>query len=328
MSENTGPQRPQRQRTKATPYTDPTSAKANAAAAKAADKHKKQSHLTPIPISLVLDADAAIVDTSSVEEKDVEKAMAGWRWADSLESGFGTILPKSVGPFDKTIKELMIRQVIDGYQPGTVKPTDPKQWGARISPCVNVVGTYEDIVDAYSDAINRGDASFQIRIRKVWECYDRRFAPACFGGDSEVLMESGTHKLVRHLAVGDSVKVSGGDSAQVTAVWRAQVDRSVPMCSVRGVLLTPDHPVCVDGAWARAGELSVPCEMAVDSVFNFALASSHNMLVRSGASTDVYVDCCTLGMDVPGMPEPLWGTNKIFEHMRTLPGYPNVLTAC
>ena len=122
----------------------------------------------------------------------------------------------------------MIRQVIDGYQPGTVKPTDPKQWGARISPCVNVVGTYEDIVDAYSDAINRGDASFQIRIRKVWECYDRRFAPACFCGDSEVLMESGTHKLVRHLAVGDSVKVSGGDSAQVTAVWRAQVDRSVP----------------------------------------------------------------------------------------------------
>ena len=51
------------------------------------------------------------------------------------------------------------------------------------------------------------------------------------------------------------------------------------------------------------------------------------ILLRGTGMAD-YVTCCTLGQSVPGLEDVLWGTEKIFDLMRQLPGYPNVATIC
>jgi len=63
--------------------------------------------------------------------------------------------------------------------------------------------------------------------------------------------------------------------------------------------------------------------MEVDSVFNFALTLPCSLLARGNPSAEGHVEYCTLGMPVPGIPEPVFGTEKIFD---ALLGYPNVVT--
>ena len=146
-----------------------------------------------------------------------------------------------------------------------------------------------------------------------------------FQCDGEVLMADGTHTLVRNVAVDDQIAVPGG-KATISAVWRANVGRCIPMVSINGVLLTPDHPVEDSDAWQKATEITAPTEMYVDAIYNFALTSSHSLWVKAG--TGKYVHCCTLGKPIPGIPEPLWGSDEIFAVMREMPGFPNLVTAC
>ena len=190
------------------------------------------------------------------------------------------------------------------------------------------------ILDEYTAACERGDAFFGHHIeQRIWSCEmlspgERFPVMGCFGGDSQVLLAAGAHKLVRELAVGDSVQVAGGGSAQVDAIWRCDAGRLVPVCTIDGVLLTPDHPVCIGGVWSRADRVIAPVARVVDAVFNFALSAEHNIMVRAGPESAQHLECCTLGMPVPGIPEPLWGTDAIFDHIRRLPGYPMVVTSC
>jgi len=315
----TGPSRLQRDRR--TPYSDTSSLKVKPAA------------LTPIPIQLVLTAETAVVNNGSVPNAQIVAAMAGWKWVHSFEDGFGTILPSRVRPW-KLIQDLMVAAVVNGFVPGPVKPENPESDWACIFADVRIAGREKqaNIAERYVAACERGDASFQLKIGKVWTCEDR-VNGVCFGGDSEVLMTEGGHQLVRDLAVGDCVMVPGG-TAKVAAVWRAHVGRSIPMTGcidtscIDGVLLTPDHPVFVDGIWLTAGEVAAPTEVEVDSVYNFALTALCSLFVRGSLHAEGNIECCTLGMPVPGFPEPVWGTEKIFDKMRALRDYPNVATCC
>lgn len=332
--------RPQRNRQKPTPYIDPKSATLNAAADARKAKLGFQATLLPIPINLTFDGDSSSAVTildhyqfGPVAEEDIVKNMKKWKYINSFANGFGTVTPPRVEW--KAIESVMVPKITDGM------PLKGRNFWFRdghylfkvdghpaphtvLEKVIKVAGTHEDIVDDYAAACQRGDASFEIKIKSVWEC-SHRGNLVCFGGDSKVLMANGSHKLVRDLGVGEQVAVPSEGITKVTAVWCAQVGRVIPMVSINGVLLTPDHPVCVNGAWKKAIEIGAPTEMYMDAVYNFALTSSHSLWVRGGHS-DEYVHCCTLGKPVPGIPEPLWGSNKIFKAMRAMPGYPNVVT--
>ena len=338
-----GPARPQRNRQKPTPYIDPKSAKLNVVADARKAKLASQQTLQPIPIDLTfvgdpsLSAVVKIIDYGfgPVAEEHIEKNMKKWKYINNFANGFGRVMPPQVEW--KAIESVMVDKITDGM------PLSGRNFWFRdghflfnvdghpapntvIEKAIKVVGTHEDIVDEYAAACRRSDASFEIKIKSVWEC-SHRGTLVCFGGESEVLMSNGSHELVRNLAVGDQVAVPSDGMAKVTAVWCAQVGRIIPMVSINGVLLTPDHPICANGIWKKAIEIGSPTGMYMDAVYNFALASSHSLWVRSGHSNE-YVHCCTLGKPVPGIPEPVWGSNKIFEVMRAMPGYPNLVTVC
>ena len=186
-----------------------------------------------------------------------------------------------------------------------------------------------DLYRRYITACRDGAKDFTFELSGIFRYIERPTGPICFGGDGEALLSDGQHKRIRDLVVGDSVKLPGPGSsaASIVAVWRARVERPIPMASLLGVKLTPDHPVCVGGAWRRPDELVKPCVAFVDAVYNFALSEGHSLLVRAlGCGPTAHVHCCTLGKPVPGIPEPLWGSDQIFEELVTLPGYPNVET--
>ncbi|KAJ1636931.1 hypothetical protein T492DRAFT_956142 [Pavlovales sp. CCMP2436] len=301
-----GPSRPRRDCTKQTPYFAAPKVMPRPAARK------------PIPIELVFTANDAVVNKSSMPDAHIGPAMAGWKWLDNFGNGFGTILPPRARNWN-LIHNLMIAAVVDGFTP------ELDTHHARIHAEVHAVGDSQaDIFNRYVAACERGDVSFKLEIDNVWTCRD--YNP-CFGGDSVVLMAAGGHVPIRDLAVSDSVQVPGG-TAKVAAVWRAHVGRSIPMSCIDGVLLTPDHPVFVAGIWLTAGEVAAPTEVEVDSVYNFALTAPCSLFVRGSLHAEGHIECCTLGMPVPGFPEPVWGTEKIFDKMRALPDYPNVATYC
>ena len=326
-----GPARPTRERKQVEPYKDEASAKLNAEAAAQKIKLAHQEKLTPIPIDLVFavgEAPVLIVDDTrygAVPEGYIKKHMAPWRkYFDGCDNGFGSFTPKSVGPWSVISGELASKATA-GFKGAKFKVKNSTgAEGAIIQEDISVVGTHEQVIDAYAEACERGDASFKLEINRVWKCYFH--GPGiCFGGGGEVLMADGTHTLVRNVAVDDQIAVPGG-TATISAVWRANVGRCIPMVSINGVLLTPDHPVKDSDAWQKATEITAPTEMYVDAIYNFALTSSHSLWVKAG--TGKYVHCCTLGKPIPGIPEPLWGSDEIFAVMREMPGFPNLVTAC
>ena len=301
-----GPIRPTRERKQVKPYVDEASAKLNAQAAAHKKKLAHQATLKPIPIEPIFvgEAPVTIVDDTlwgAVPEDYITKHMSPWKYINGCDDGFGSFTPKSVGPWP-VISRPMVQKVTAGFQGArSFKVAESDAYGASIREDIIIVGTHEQFIDAYAEACERGDASFKLKINKIWECYFHG-PPVCFGGGGEVLMADGTHLLVRDVAVGDKITVLGG-TATIAAVWRANVGRTIPMVSIDGVLLTPDHPVSVSDAWQKALEITASKEIYVDAVYNFALTASHSLWVKAG--TGKYVHCCTLGKPVPGIPEPL-----------------------
>ena len=107
------------------------------------------------------------------------------------------------------------------------------------------------------------------------------------------------------------------------------------MVRLRGVWLTPDHPVldAAAGLWCRADALAPPEVLrGVDCVYNLAVESRGGVLVSAGpeetaaggAEAGETVVCCSLGQPVPRMPDAVWGTEVILAWMRAQAGWPNL----
>jgi len=289
---------------------------------------------TPIPINLVFAGDSAVEivldeSPSTKMKRAIDKTLDGWRFKSSFKDGFGSISPSRV--CWEEICGLASSQITASHSLGPGNESMRKML-LDIHLSCTPVQLPAQIMLAYARACHRGDPQFEIAYRNVWTC--RHYAP-CIGGDNRVLLAGGTHKLVRDVGVGDVVSVAGGEeTALVIATWRSQVGRRIPMVSVHGVRLTPDHPVWQNHAWVLPSSLSPPQDLLVDAVFNFRLSSGHSLMLQAeggggggGEERQVHVQCCTLGMDVPGMPDPLWGTDQIFKAMQTVSGYPRIVTA-
>jgi hypothetical protein len=201
-------------------------------------------------------------------------------------------------------------------------------------------------MDEYLAACRRGDAKFALLFDYVWEIRRQpRYSGGCLAGDNAVLVapaagHGAVAKLVRDVRAGDVVACEGG-YAPVVAAWRIPAGEARPMVRLRGVWLTPDHPVLdpAAGRWCRADALA-PAEVLrdVDGVYNLAVETRRGVLVAAGpaegaaagagggaAPAEEAVVCCTLGQGVPGMADAVWGTEVILAWMRTHPAWPNLV---
>lgn len=160
-----------------------------------------------------------------------------------------------------------------------------------------------------------------------WGVYDSYSSDSytCWAGWGNVLMADGTRKLVREVAVGDTVMCDGG-AARVRATVRTRVEsRRHNMLNVKGMWVTDGHPVFVDEEWTlpyKVGKRQMIDD--IDYVYNFVLEE------ESGHTIEVDgVVAVTLGNNarVPGwtwVVHEFWGTNEVVKMLQAEPSWPAV----
>ena len=199
-------------------------------------------------------------------------------------------------------------------------------WGAHVRPSLETVVTPGKLFSDYLRACQRGEASYELTLDHIFEAVD---VGPCLCGDALVCMAGGSWKRVRECEVGEWVATTGAAGcARVRATWRATVGRTLPMCAVANVLLTPDHPICVGGEWGLPSAVAAPQLRYMDAVYNLLLEPPGAVLLSAEHGGACMVECATLAQSIPGCEDPLWGTQEIAEAMRRLPGFPNVVTTC
>ncbi len=225
---------------------------------------------------------------------------------------------------------------------GILLPTNPTVRGCHTGLALEPQQGAATFMDEYLAACRRRDAKFDLLFDYVWQIAKVIYG-GCIAGDNVVLAARGpgappAPRRVRDVRAGDVVACEGGYAA-VEAAWGIPVGEARPMVRLRGVWLTPDHPVLdpASGRWRRADALAPPAALReADCVYNLAVESRRGVLVAAGpeeeaaaggggAPAEEAVVCCTLGQGVPGMADAVWGTDLILAWMRAQPAWPNLI---
>jgi len=144
-------------------------------------------------------------------------------------------------------------------------------------------------------------------------------AAPCFHGDCAVQMANGTTKSVREVSKGDKVMTSSRDrSAEVLCVVKTHSDQGMSdLVELQGgLLITPYHPVRVEGKWNFPIDLAESKQRACDAVYSFLLKDHHVMQING-------VECVTLGHSFrePVVQHPYFGSQLVVNDLKNLKGW-------
>ncbi len=146
--------------------------------------------------------------------------------------------------------------------------------------------------------------------------YNSRSNP-CFHGSCMVQLADGTSAQVRDVTRGMLVRTPSGSAAEVLCVVKTLCPGVAQLVRLEGgLLITPYHPVRVNGSWHFPCDLAPAEERACDAVYSFVLASEHVMLIDG-------VQCVTLGhsFQEPIVAHPYFGSQQIVDDLRAMPGW-------
>eukprot|EP00928_Gymnodinium_smaydae_P035026 TRINITY_DN24710_c0_g2_i1.p1 TRINITY_DN24710_c0_g2~~TRINITY_DN24710_c0_g2_i1.p1 ORF type:complete len:749 (+),score=136.98 TRINITY_DN24710_c0_g2_i1:195-2249(+) len=145
-------------------------------------------------------------------------------------------------------------------------------------------------------------------------------AAGCIAGFSQALLADGSRKAVRDLRAGDRVlSSSAGESAEILCVVRVRCpDGRAALCDVDGALLTPYHPILVDGEWSFPADHVAPETVDCDAVYNFVLGGSATKALMVGATL-----CIALGhgVDTGAARHPYFGSERSVKDLESFPGF-------
>lgn len=141
----------------------------------------------------------------------------------------------------------------------------------------------------------------------------------CFGEHSLVMLEDGSQKPVKNVERGDRLRTVGGvGSARVVCAIRTQCtgQRAELVGLEGGAVLTPWHPVRVDGRWEFPCRLGATVEMHCEAVYNFLLDSDHRIYING-------VETVTLahGLRGPTVEHDYFGTERVAKDLKRMCGF-------
>jgi len=143
----------------------------------------------------------------------------------------------------------------------------------------------------------------------------------CFDGGNRVEMADGTYKLVRECKQGDEVRTCKG-SSRIRCVVKTNVAPETELCELSsGLLLTPWHPVRVNGEWTFPNSLAAVSTRTCDAIYSFILDCHHSMFIES-------VEAVTLGhnfKDNEVIRHPYFGSQAVIRDLQTFDGWENGL---
>lgn len=144
----------------------------------------------------------------------------------------------------------------------------------------------------------------------------------CFEGSGLVHMADGSRKRVSEIKKGDHLQKPAGWTFRsyptVECVIKTEVPYSQEFVNVNGLLVTPWHPVYVDGKWQFPIKLyndQKVVDINCDYVYNFVLNAGHIIRING-------VDAITLGHGVSNdkiLEHPFLGTQKVIDDLKQYP---------
>lgn len=138
------------------------------------------------------------------------------------------------------------------------------------------------------------------------------------------------------IAKGDMVLSESGPSRVLCVTRQTIAAGTLAMCNIRGVLVTPFHPVQNSaGEWRFPSDLVEPVFVDCSAVYNLVLADGHVVLAypadraglrgSTGDADDTLgaVFASTLGHDIAGdvIYHPYFGTKKVVADLMTFTGW-------
>jgi hypothetical protein len=148
--------------------------------------------------------------------------------------------------------------------------------------------------------------------------YHSSSAP-CFHGDCVVQMANGGIKSVKEITKGDRVMTSSRDkSAEVLCVVKTHSDQGMTdLVELEGgLLITPYHPVRLDGKWNFPCDLAETQKRPCDAVYSFVLKEDHLMVING-------VTCVTLGHRFQDevVKHPYFGSQLVINDLQKMNGW-------
>lgn len=140
----------------------------------------------------------------------------------------------------------------------------------------------------------------------------------CFAGTSLMQMANGSRKLVAEVQKHDRVALPDGGVAEVVCVVKtACADAQAILCELGdGLLITPYHPVRVNGRWFFPCDLAPGTALPCPAVFSFVLSTGHVVTING-------VECVTLGHSFTEdvVRHAYFGSPAIVADLSALPGW-------
>jgi len=140
---------------------------------------------------------------------------------------------------------------------------------------------------------------------------------SCFYGECRVHTANNGWKSVRLVQKGDMVLTSSGKLVEVVCVVKNLCNSVADLVELEGgLILTPYHPINVEGSWKFPIELAKPSSRPCDAVYSFVLKEEHTIVING-------VPCVTLGHHLQEdiVKHPYFGTDKIVEDLKAMNGW-------
>jgi len=278
--------------------------------------------------------------------------------ADVEQLKLVTATAKSLGIEQNELGEGLMKDLEGQMSEATSRQDWFKKWGRHYLPSlslahwsqrsnnfkdgVQVYGSdlFNDIVDsggeifkglelkasrpAYYDAVYGGSSGSSAPAASAASYYDP--SGVCVAADSQVLLADGTTAKASVLVKGVMVQCSDGSMATVECVVRSPAPKS-GLVSVKGVRMTPWHPVMDQGQWVPATEAVGAVEDVMpgsEDVFNFVLSNGHNVVLVGENGHRVVA--ATLGhnmTDTSAVAHSFFGTHAVIDALTACEGWQN-----
>lgn len=143
------------------------------------------------------------------------------------------------------------------------------------------------------------------------------YGGGCFAGDCLVRMADGSHREVKYLVKGDKIGTPKGSAEVKCVVKRKMAHGQAEFCELDGgLLITPGHPVKVDGTWVYPRDIAETQTIACDAIYNLVVDQEHIAIVN-GVEAILLGHAYTEGI----LAHPYYGSQRVINDLRQMQGF-------